>query len=326
MKYESEKQVAIAISHTVAILCEQIRHQYAVTTLHKGDTSPVTVADFSTQAIICQALEAKFPDDPVIAEEDAALLTQQGTEGVLNGVIEQVQTVLPDASPLDVIGWINRGNGQIARRYWTLDPIDGTKGYLRGDQYAIALALVVEGVVELGLLCCPAFPFDSGKNQASGTIFVGVRGEGSYMLSLQDKCQILLKIPQKLGNTPINRIESVEYRHSDRHQQIALDQALGITQSPQQMDSLAKYGAIAQGKADFYVRIPLREKPNHKENIWDHAAGVVIVEEAGGKVTDLDGIPLDFSVGAKLSNNRGILVSNGQIHTQVLEAIAQIGA
>ena len=86
---------------------------------------------------------------------------------------------------------------------------------------------------------------------------------------------------------------------------------------------MAKYGAIARGDAHFYTRVPLAQFEGKKENIWDHAPGVIIVEEAGGKVTDLDGKALDFSLGAKLSNNRGVLATNGVIHEQVLEAIKQ---
>jgi len=51
-----------------------------------------------------------------------------------------------------VCEWIDRGGSDYARRFWTLDPIDGTKGFLRGDQYAVALALVVDGKVQVGVL------------------------------------------------------------------------------------------------------------------------------------------------------------------------------
>jgi 3'(2'), 5'-bisphosphate nucleotidase len=56
--------------------------------------------------------------------------------------------------------------------------------------------------------------------------------------------------------------------------------------------------------------------------VWDHAGGVLVVEEAGGIVTDIDGQPLDFSLGRELSRNRGVIVSNGQFHDRLLSAVA----
>ena len=50
---------------------------------------------------------------------------------------------------------IDRGGGEAEKRFWALDPIDGTKGFLQGDPYAIALALIVDGEIKLGVLGCP---------------------------------------------------------------------------------------------------------------------------------------------------------------------------
>lgn len=63
---------------------------------------------------------------------------------------------------------------------WTLDPIDGTKGFLRGEQYAVCLALIVDSVVELGVIGCPNLPTltKDGKQGERGAIFVAVRGQG----------------------------------------------------------------------------------------------------------------------------------------------------
>jgi 3'(2'), 5'-bisphosphate nucleotidase len=71
------------------------------------------------------------------------------------------------------------------------------------------------------------------------------------------------------------------------------------------------------------MRFPPREWPEKRENTWDHAAGAIVVEEAGGRVTDMYGQPLDFSFGTKLVNNQGIIASNGVIHEAVLAAVAQ---
>ena len=71
----------------------------------------------------------------------------------------------------------------------------------------------------------------------------------------------------------------------------------------------------------MYLRVPSSAEPGYKENIWDHAAGAIIAEEAGGKVTDILGRPLNFSCGVKMVKNHGILVSNGVLHELVLKAL-----
>ena len=88
------------------------------------------------------------------------------------------------------------------------------------------------------------------------------------------------------------------------------------------MDSQAKYGIVSRGDASIYLRLPT--KKSYRENIWDHAAGSIIVEEAGGRVTDIQGKPLDFSAGNKLNNNRGIIATNGKLHDLLLEAVQQV--
>jgi 3'(2'), 5'-bisphosphate nucleotidase len=85
------------------------------------------------------------------------------------------------------------------------------------------------------------------------------------------------------------------------------------------MDSQAKYGVVARGEAEIYLRMPTRA--DYHEKIWDHAAGALIVQEAGGTVTDIHGRPLEFHHGRELSANRGVIVSNRLLHARVLETL-----
>jgi len=114
--------------------------------------------------------------------------------------------------------------------------------------------------------------------------------------------------------------ESVESGHSDQDQSAMIAKRLGITAEPLRLDSQAKYATVARGDASIYLRLPTR--PGYVEKIWDHAAGMFIVEQAGGRVTDIDGKPLDFSHGRGLSENRGVVATNGAVHDAVLEAVA----
>ena len=75
---------------------------------------------------------------------------------------------------------------------------------------------------------------------------------------------------------------------------------------------------VARGEAALYLRLPRVQTPDYRENIWDHAAGAIVVEEAGGKVTDTYGKPLDFTAGSKLIHNHGVVASNGTLHDAVL--------
>ena len=92
------------------------------------------------------------------------------------------------------------------------------------------------------------------------------------------------------------------------------------------MDSQAKYALLASGKAELFLRPPPPESPGEGAKIWDHAAGSLIVHEAGGRVTDLDGRPLDFGSGRTLSRNRGVVASNGRIHDEALSVLAHLYA
>ena len=88
------------------------------------------------------------------------------------------------------------------------------------------------------------------------------------------------------------------------------------------MDSQAKYGIVSRGEASLYIRLPNPTFPDYRECIWDHAAGLIVVEEAGGTVTDANGTPLNFLTGKRMQENRGIVATNGKLHPHVLKALS----
>mmetsp|Transcript_32688 Transcript_32688/g.56991 ORF Transcript_32688/g.56991 Transcript_32688/m.56991 type:complete len:380 (-) Transcript_32688:48-1187(-) len=372
--YALERKLAISTARTAAKLCERVRqqinnHQQQQTApaanddvITKIDQSPVTVADFGAQAVICRALEATFPNDPVVAEEDASELRTGGMADRLDEVTRYVQGAIDSddddtnsnaiVTPTQVANWIDRGNStEYSERFWTLDPIDGTKGFLRPNgQYAVALSLVEKGEVKVGVLACPAFTMEGceGDDSSTGWLFVAVQGQGAYRISLagndsfsvgEDATEIPLQvcssnpetttINSTINNNPATTmrfVESVEASHGDQRRQCQIAKAVGITSDNSlRMDSQAKYAAVAAGSAALYLRLPSPEQPDRKECIWDHAAGVVIVEEAGGKVTDMRGEKLDVTKGARLENNRGVVCSSGfLLHEKVIEALKHV--
>jgi 3'(2'), 5'-bisphosphate nucleotidase len=167
-------------------------------TLVKANASPVTAADFIVQAFLASRLARHFPDDPLVAEEDATALRAVTASQVRGRVVELVGQLLPRAEleAGQVLAWIDRGSGSCGHRFWTLDPIDGTKGLLRGSQYVIALALVIDGTVQIGILGCPrlsvttapaspAAPADSPEHAVVAAVEDGA--EGGVAIAVRDR-------------------------------------------------------------------------------------------------------------------------------------------
>ncbi len=132
-----------------------------------------------------------------------------------------------------------------------------------------------------------------------------------------------IQVTQEPDEARLRFVESVEAAHGNQTLQQAIAQAAGISQPSLRMDSQAKYGAVARGDAVLYLRLPSPRSPDYREKIWDHAAGSLVVEEAGGQVSDMHGQPLDFASDYKMHNNRGVIVSNGTLHRAVIEALGQ---
>ncbi len=115
----------------------------------------------------------------------------------------------------------------------------------------------------------------------------------------------------------------MESGHSAHGDAAAIAARLGMIAPPLRMDSQAKYAVVARGGAEIYLRLPTRA--DYREKIWDHAAGALIVAEAGGTVTDIHGKPLEFRHGRELVANRGVVVTNGRLHDRVLSVIRELG-
>jgi 3'(2'), 5'-bisphosphate nucleotidase len=161
-------------------------------------------------------------------------------------------------------------------------------------------------------------PADNGEQ---GVLYVAVRGEGAAMKAIAGGDFVPIKVVSPEDTANMRFVESVESSHGDRERQNKIAQAAGFTTESVRVDSQAKYGIVASGKAALYLRLPSPKSPDYRENIWDHAAGAIVVEEAGGRVSDIFGKPLNFADGAKMVDNRGGVVSNGVIHDRVLAAL-----
>ncbi|MBN2307870.1 MAG: 3'(2'),5'-bisphosphate nucleotidase [Candidatus Hydrogenedentes bacterium] len=321
-----EVQFAVDTVRAAAHLARQVQAELVEPALTKDDRSPVTVADFAVQALVGRLLDAAFPHDALVGEEDSKALRAPEAAGTLAEVSGFVGRAVAGATAERVCAWIDRGNAEPTDRFWTLDPIDGTKGFLRGDQYAVALALVIDGRVDVGVLGCPnladGYRPDVG---GPGSLIVAVRGEGTWAGSAADGAELRrIRVSGVSDPAQVRLLRSFEAGHTNTGRMGELVRKMGVEAEPVRMDSQAKYGVLASGHGDLLVRLLSSKQPDYREKIWDQAAGSIVVEEAGGRITDLSGAPLDFSAGRTLARNRGVLASNGLLHDIALEALSSV--
>lgn len=324
MPYETELATAKEAVRKAALLCVKIQKGLVDQETHdKSDKSPVTVADYGAQAVVLDALSSAFPNDAAVGEEDSKDLRKPENAALFERVVKYVEEVDPAFTTSSILAAIDHGNGSGGAngRFWTLDPIDGTKGFLRGDQYAVALALIENGQVVLGVLGCPNLPVDpQDPDSEKGCLLFAVKGGGAFQAPLSD-IEAAEPISTDRVDEPGNAVfcESVESGHTAHGRSASITQALGTSVEPFRMDSQCKYAAVSRGQASVYLRLPTR--PGYEEKIWDHAAGCIVLQEAGGKVSDTFGNPLDFSLGRTLKKNKGIVATSPKVFDAVVKAV-----
>ncbi|PIN20800.1 Salt-sensitive 3'-phosphoadenosine-5'-phosphatase HAL2/SAL1 [Handroanthus impetiginosus] len=338
MSYDKQLAAAKKAASLAARLCQKVQKALLQSDVQtKSDRTPVTVADYGAQAVVSFILEKQFPSVPfsLVAEEDSGDLRKEESRETLHRITELVNETLAsdetsDISPLseeDVLITIDKGKseGGPHGQHWVLDPIDGTKGFLRGDQYAIALALLDKGKVVLGVLACPNLPLTSIvrydpsiSDDKVGCLFLAQVNAGTYMQSLDGSLATKVHVSAIENPEEASFFESFEAAHSSHDLSSSIAKKLGVKAPPARIDSQAKYGALSRGDGAIYLRFP---RKGYREKIWDHAAGCIVVAEAGGIVTDAGGNPLDFSKGRYLDLDTGIVVTNQKLMPKLLKAV-----
>jgi len=253
MANSARLDAALAAASAAADL---IRSAYAgeIGARAKADGSPVTDADLAAEAAIRAIVEARFPEDGFYGEESAA--TRMDAEHV-----------------------------------WIVDPIDGTKSFVRRyPMFSTQIAVMRRGRIDLGVSSAPVY----------GEIAWAERGAGAH-----------------LGGAPlaVSRIAALE------HATLSTGNLRSLAAGPRwaafgrlvmRLDRIRGFGdflhyhLLAAGKVDAVL-----ESDIHVEDI---AALSVIVEQAGGRVTDLEGKPIGLGT-------RSILATNGALHDRILDAL-----
>ncbi|KAI7758047.1 hypothetical protein M8C21_007411 [Ambrosia artemisiifolia] len=347
-KYNGELRAAVDAVDRACRLCVDVKRSLFTSDgriLEKNDQTPVTIADFGVQALISLELGKLFPSIPLVAEEDSAFLRSNNlVDSVVNVVTDRASCQDKALTQADVVEAIDRRGeyGPKPATYWVLDPIDGTRGFVKGSDalYVVGLALVVEGQIVLGVMGCPNWRVDNSnaneiKNEP-GIIMVAHVGCGTWAKGLPD-----------IQNPSVNwyrcLVDGYTLVHKGRYcisesqtwDSLPLSSSFGSTTDvdnvgdeevlllPTCCGSLCKYLMVASGRASVFIQ---RTRTDRVIKVWDHAVGVICVHEAGGKVTDWNGDQLDLAADEverkALFPPGGILVSNSGLHQEILEIIA----
>ena len=354
---ESSKEFALAAAsiHRASIVTKDILRslENEVPAETKADASPVTAADFAAQALIISAIHSAYPGDKFVGEEDAGKLRNDAA--LASRVWDIVQMARPIiiisehyAPPLalpesmeDMLEMIDLGMTEDTSqgRVWVLDPIDGTATFMQGQQYAVCLCLLVDGLQQLGVIGCPNLSFHGTGNKLHedqtdphgyGVLVSAMKGQGTYLQEMRARSlgdprrihrqadskqlQALDFIESTIGKTSLSQFE---------HKAVA--ESLGTTwPSTVLWSQQMKYVSLALGATDVMVRIPkTRERYTQ---IWDHAGGCLLFEEAGGMIRDLDGGPILFGRGRKLlgENNFGMVAAMPYCFERVMDSIKAV--
>jgi len=205
---------------------------------HKSDESPVTEADRQGEALILKALAERFPDVPVISEEDAS---EFGT---------------PDA---------------IGPRFFLVDPLDGTKAFVRGDpHFTVNIGLIEHGCPVAGAVSAPP----SGETWWTEGGVAMKRLPGAAAKAVRAR-------PWPAGAALALISHTMKVETADK---LAAEYGFHLREP---MDSSIKLCRIAEGMADIY--------PRHGPTMeWDTAAGHAVLEAAGGRLTTPEGQPFVY--------------------------------
>ncbi|KAG0158095.1 hypothetical protein PDIDSM_5608 [Penicillium digitatum] len=332
MSYQQERYIAELAVQRACLLTQKVFFEKAKGTVSKDDKSPVTIGDFGAQALIISAIRKNFPNDEIVAEEEASTLREdKGLSAEIWRLVKDIKlddeesdnilggSLTSEQSMLDIIDSGNSAGGPKGR-IWALDPIDGTKGFLRGGQYAVCLGLMVDGDVKVGAIGTPNLPIDdaapidasTGAQQSAtagnGVLFSAILGEGATSRPLASGT---LAASKPISMRPVAKISDAVFC-----------EGVEAAHSAQGDNAAAKYCSIARGAGDVYLRLPV--KKDYQEKIWDHAAGDLIVREAGGQVTDIYGNRLDFSRGRTLAINKGVVAAPKAHQDQVIDAVKSV--
>lgn len=343
--YAKELHLASLAVQRAALLTKKLLSAVDKGTFDKSDSTPVTIADFAAQASIIAAIHHTFPNDSIIGEEDSTALRQDAallerTWNLASSVhLDDAQSEAELYTPtsreemLSLIDLGAKNHAESSGRVWTLDPVDGTATFMRGQQYVVCLALVEDGVQRVGVLGCPNLDLGTGVVSEDavdldgfGVMLSAVAGQGASIRPMGRGGLIpgeaLKPIAQPTETSGVRFVDTQEATTQNLEVHGKVADSLGAPW-PNPVDlwsAQMRYVAIAvDGGCNAFIKVP--KKPTYRSKIWDHAGGMLLVQELGTVVSDLEGRPVDCGLGRTLAGCYGMVVAPASVHERVLEAV-----
>ncbi len=189
-------------------------------------------------------------------------------------------------------------------RVWMIDPLDGTTGFIDGNgDFAVQIGLAENGVCVLGVVYQPL----------TGVLYRAVRGGGAWVERPEAEPE-RARVSNRIDLSTMRLAASRSHR-SPRMDKVV--QKFGVKQEVRRGSVGIKVGLIVEQQCDLYVHLSPRTKQ------WDTCAPEIILQEAGGKLTDLFGRPLRYN-SPEVQNRNGIVASNGVAHQEVIDALGPL--
>lgn len=342
--YAKELHLASLAVQRAALLTKQLLSEVDKGSFDKKDQSPVTIADFAAQGSIIAAIHHTFPTDQIVGEEDSTALRENPT--LLERTWELATSVHLDDPASEALLHTPSSRDELLElidlgakgacgpgRVWTLDPVDGTATFMQGQQYAVCLALVEDGVQRLGVLGCPNLKLGEGPvseqtvdRDGYGQLLTAIAGHGAFIAPLGTGAlqapRALEKIPpvEKASDVRFVDTREASSHNVEIHARVAAQLDCPWPNTVDLWSAQMRYVAIAvQGGCNAFVKVPRRD--SYRSKIWDHAGGMLLVQELGCVVTDLEGQAVDCGLGRTLGGCHGMVVAQASIHPRILEAV-----
>ncbi|HQK93150.1 MAG TPA: inositol monophosphatase family protein [Armatimonadota bacterium] len=254
------------------------------------------VALLAGEAILRQyARFTPVPDAPATITTDA---DRQAQDLILELIAEE----FPDDAflaeePTEALGQLRREG----RRLWVIDPIDGTRGFARKtDDFCTMVALAVDGVPVVGVVHEPV----------PGRTTWAVRGGGCLCKMVSEEAPRRVRV----SSTAVAAQATVVVSRGRQGRPPSPQEQYGVRNALFSFSCGTKMAMVARGEADFYL------SSAHAYSDWDLCAGHLLVEEAGGTVSDGQGGALIYG-GASVTKDAGIIATNGRLHTAALQML-----
>ncbi len=296
-KHQNELQLASELVRKTSEITEWFR-ETGFKTIEKKDHSPVTLADYAGQIYINHHLKDNFPSDQIIAEENIEDLTDRQGEIIRNCYKDLNISIKKFESSLNY-------RGMPSKRQWTVDPIDGTKGFIANLSYSIGIGFLIDSEPTVSAIAAPNY------NEKGLAVFRAELGEGAEASYAGKKFKPIKTSTQ--SDVKKSRVCISLHNASEATTKFLED--IGIKEENMcAMDGMGKFCMVADSTADFYIHL--------NRNVmysWDFCPGDLLIREANGNSTDISGKRLKFKERNCIITAPGYLFSNSELSKIILK-------